>query len=105
LCPAFRFACRAIAQATAFTIREAAVTLEAEVAMPQPPVKLDLEVRHKNRREDTYQTSGDPQDFAWLERELRSWLQAHKWHPSRWREFELVARLAGRGDTYARVRA
>lgn len=73
--------------------------------MPQPPVKLDLDIRHKGRREHTYQTSGDPEDFAWLEKELRSWLQANKWHPSRWREFELTARLQGRGDTYARVRA
>lgn len=73
--------------------------------MPKPPVKLDLDIRHGNRHETTYQTAGDPEDFAWLERELRSWLQANKWHPSRWREFELVARRAGRGDKLATVRA
>lgn len=73
--------------------------------MPKQPPALDLDVFHRTRREATFQASGDPGDFAWLERELRSWLQANKWHPSKWREFELVARPSGRGEKLARVRA
>ena len=67
--------------------------------------QLDLDVFRKNRHEDTFQTAGDPTDTDWLEAELRGWLRSHKWHPSRWGEFELVARQAGRGDKFVRVRA
>lgn len=67
-------------------------------------MQLDLEVLHRNRHEDTFQAAGDPEDAAWLKKELRGWLKLRKWHESRWGEFELVARKAGRWDTFARVR-
>jgi hypothetical protein len=66
---------------------------------------LDLEVLRKNRREDVFQAAGDPGDMAWLERELAKWLTARKWARSRWGEFELIARPAGRGKPVAKVRA
>lgn len=66
---------------------------------------LDLEVLHRNRHEDTFQASGDADDARWLELELAKWLTAHKWQRSRWGEFELVARPAGRGRQLAKVRA
>lgn len=66
---------------------------------------LDLEVRRRNRREDMFQAAGDPGDVAWLERELQQWLAARKWQRSRWGEFELVARPAGRGGPRTTVRA
>jgi hypothetical protein len=62
---------------------------------------LDLEVLRKNRHEDTFQASGDADDARWLELELARWLTAHKWQRSRWGEFELVARPAGRGKQLA----
>ena len=67
--------------------------------------ELDLEVLRRNRREDTFQATGDPDDPAWLRDRLRGWLTGHKWHTSRWDEFELVARPAGRGRQLAKVRA
>jgi hypothetical protein len=67
--------------------------------------QLDLDVWHGSRREHTWQAAGDPRDFAWLQEQLRTFLAAEKWHESRWPEFELVARPAGRGDKLARVRA
>ncbi len=66
---------------------------------------LDLEVLHRSRHEDTFQAEGDPGDPAWLRRQLQGWLSGHKWHETRWREFELVARPAGRGGQLAKVRA
>ena len=66
---------------------------------------LDLEVLRKNRHEDTFQVTGDPADAGWLAGRLREWLAAHKWHASRWGEFELIARPAGRGKQLAKVRA
>lgn len=66
---------------------------------------LDLEILRRNRREDIFQAAGDPGDPAWLRGQLRGWLAARKWHASRWGEFELVARPAGRGKQLAKVRA
>lgn len=66
---------------------------------------LDLEVLRNNRPEDVIQADGDAGDADWLRRQLRGWLSGHKWHPSRWREFELVAHPAGRGKRLAKVRA
>ena len=66
---------------------------------------LDLEVLHGSRHEDTFQVSGDADDVRWLELELAKWLAAHKWARSRWGEFELIARPAGRGKQLAKVRA
>jgi hypothetical protein len=66
---------------------------------------LDLEVLRKNRHEDTIQATGDPADAAWLQGRLREWLTGHKWQPSRWGEFELVARQAGKWKQLAKVRA
>lgn len=66
---------------------------------------LDLDVIRKNRHEDTIQVAGDPGDVAWLQKQLHKWLAGHKWHTSRWGEFELVARPAGRGKKLAKVRA
>ena len=65
---------------------------------------LDLEVLRKNRHEDTFQASGDP-DPGWLRERLQEWLTARKWARSRWGEFELVARPAGKGKQLAKVRA
>jgi Holliday junction resolvase-like predicted endonuclease len=65
---------------------------------------LDLEVLRKNRHEDTFQAAGDPQDVAWLQRQLGKWLTDRKWATSRWGEFELIARPAGRGKQLAKVR-
>jgi hypothetical protein len=79
--------------------------------MRQPAAKetamaaLDLEVLHGSRHEDTFQAEGDPGDAAWLRRQLQGWLSGHKWHQARWREFELIARPAGRGKQLAKVRA
>lgn len=66
---------------------------------------LDLEVLHRSRHEDTFQAEGDPADAGWLQARLREWLRARKWHGSRWGEFELIARPAGRGKQLAKVRA
>ena len=64
---------------------------------------LDLEVLHRSRHEDTFQASGDPGEAGWLRERLQEWLTARKWHRSRWGEFELVARPAGRGKQLAKV--
>jgi hypothetical protein len=66
---------------------------------------LDLEVLHRSRHEDTFQASGDPRNAGWLQGELTGWLAARKWHQSRWGEFELVARPAGKNKPVAKVRA
>lgn len=66
---------------------------------------LDLEVLHRGRHEDTFQVSGDPDDPMWLRERLRGWLAGHKWHASRWGEFEMIARPAGKGKQLAKVRA
>ena len=66
---------------------------------------LDLEVLRKNRHEDTFQATGDPGEPGWLQKQLRGWLAGHKWHASRWGEFELVARPAGQWKQLAKVRA
>ena len=66
---------------------------------------LDLEVLRNNRPEDTFQAEGDADDAAWLRRQLQGWLSGHKWARARWREFELIARPAGRGKKLAKVRA
>ena len=66
---------------------------------------LDLEVLHRNRHEDTFQATGDPREAGWLQGRLQEWLTAHKWQRSRWGEFELIARPAGRGRQLAKVRA
>jgi hypothetical protein len=66
---------------------------------------LDLEVLHRSRLEDTFQASGDPREAGWLRERLQEWLTAHKWQRSRWGEFELIARPAGRGRQLAKVRA
>jgi hypothetical protein len=66
---------------------------------------LDLEVLRMNRHEDTFQAQGDPGEVGWLQRRLQEWLTANKWHTSRWGEFELIARPAGRGKQLAKVRA
>jgi hypothetical protein len=64
-----------------------------------PARSLDLEVLHKNRHVDhgRFQVTGDAGDAAWLQGQLRDWLRDHKWQMSRWGEFELTARPAGRG--------
>ena len=66
---------------------------------------LDLEVLHRGRHEDTFQAAGDAAEAGWLRERLQEWLAAHKWQRSRWGEFELVARPAGRGKQLAKVRA
>ena len=66
---------------------------------------LDLEVLHRSRRLDMFQTAGDPRDADWLRRQLRDWLTGHKWAESRWPEFEMVVRPAGRGQRLAKIRA
>jgi hypothetical protein len=66
--------------------------------------QLDLEILRKNRRADEFQVTGDPVDAGWLQERLRDWLTAHKWHPTRWPEFELVARPAGQNKTLAKIR-
>lgn len=72
--------------------------------MPARP--LDLEVMHGTRHVDggIFQATGDAGDAAWLQGQLRGWLRARKWQASRWPEFELIARAAGRNGTLARVR-
>ena len=69
-----------------------------------PARALDLSVLHGSRHMDTFQASGDPADPAWLQGQLRDWLTAKKWHASRWGEFELIARAAGRSKQLAKVR-
>jgi len=82
------------------TDRADGLTIEAMAARA-----LDLDVLRKNRHEDTFQVTGDADDSAWLQRQLRGWLQGHKWAESHWGEFELIARVAGRGDKLGKVRA
>ena len=65
---------------------------------------LDLEVLHRGRNLDTFQCTGDPRDAGWLQERLRDWLTGHKWHKSRWDEFEMVARRAGTWAKLATVR-
>lgn len=66
---------------------------------------LDLQVLRKNRPEDKFQAHGDPEDIDWLQKRLRGWLQARKWSPALWGDFELVAREAGKWEKLAKVRA
>lgn len=74
--------------------------------MPKGPRPLDLRVLRNGKREDEFQATGDPKDFAWLKGELQGWLRGKKWHPNRWREFELEARPAGEwASPVAKVRA
>lgn len=67
-------------------------------------MQLDMEVLRNRRHEDEFQASGDPRNATWLKAELRDWLRAQKWSDRLWREFELVARQAGRSDVHGRVR-
>jgi len=71
--------------------------------MPERP--LDLEVLRRNRREDTFQARGDPEDLDWLEKRLKGWLESRKWSKAFWSEFELVARESGKWTQLAKVRA
>jgi len=66
---------------------------------------LDLEVLRKGHPEDTFQAPGDPGNADWLQRRLREWLRGHKWQESRWGEFELTAREAGKWTLLGKVRA
>jgi hypothetical protein len=72
--------------------------------MPGNPRPLDLTVQRNGRQVDTFQTTGDPENLPWLEQELRDWLTGRKWHRAHWSQFELVAREAGRGHIFAKVR-
>lgn len=67
--------------------------------------ELDLEILRRQRREDVFRASGNPENAGWLRSQLVDWLDGHKWHTSRWGEFELVARPAGRGGPRTKVRA
>jgi hypothetical protein len=73
--------------------------------MPVTLLALDLEVRRRNRREDTIQVTGNPGDHAWLQKQLRGWLKGNGWAVGRWGEFEMIARPAGQGKNLAKVRA
>ena len=73
--------------------------------VPATALDLDLEVLRRDRPEGTFQATGDPQDAAWLQGQLRDWLRGHKWSPALWSEFELVAREAGTWTKRAKVRA
>jgi hypothetical protein len=73
--------------------------------MPVTVLTLDLEVMRRNRHEDTFQATGNPDDATWLQKRLREWLTGHKWATGRWGEFELIARPAGQGKQLAKVRA
>jgi hypothetical protein len=65
---------------------------------------LDLEVTRKGRHEDAFRETGDPEDAAWLQGQLRRWLRDNRWAESRWAEFELAARNAGAGKVLAKVK-
>lgn len=66
---------------------------------------LDLEVLRKGRPADRLQAHGDPEDYGWLKERLRGWLEANGWDKSRWGQFEIVARDAGKSKQLAKVRA
>ena len=65
---------------------------------------LDLEVQRNGRREDMFQSAGDPEDLKWLQERLRGWLQANRWHENRWPEFEIITRNRGEGRVITRTR-
>lgn len=71
--------------------------------MPARP--LDVEVRHKGRREERFSVSADPANPAELQGILRQWLAGHKWHPAKWDEFDMLVRYAGEGKIRATIRA
>jgi hypothetical protein len=76
--------------------------------MADGPRALDLEILRKGHPEDTIQVVADPKGAGFpavLQKHLRSWLTGHKWAPSRWGEFELVAREAGAWKQLGKVRA
>lgn len=65
---------------------------------------LDLEVLRRGRPEDSFQAAGDPEDIAWLQARLKGWLQAGRWDPALWGDFEIWAREAGKSRPIAKVR-
>jgi hypothetical protein len=65
---------------------------------------LDLQVLRKGRHEDAFRETGNPEDTAWLQGQLRRWLRDNRWAESRWTEFELVVRKAGTGKPVAKVK-
>jgi hypothetical protein len=66
---------------------------------------LDLEVLRNGRPFDTFSADGDPEDIAWLQSRLQSWLEGRKWDRGLWGAFELVARDSGKNAQIKKVRA
>ena len=66
---------------------------------------LDLEVLRNGKPLDTFQSFGDPEDPAWLQKRIQGWLSARKWDQGLWSGFEIVAREAGKSRPLAKVRA
>lgn len=66
---------------------------------------LDLEVLRKGRPEDTFEAEAGPDQPAYLQALLRSWLSDNKWDRGRWGEFEMLVREAGRYKVLAKIRA
>jgi|HubBroStandDraft_6_1064221.scaffolds.fasta_scaffold2643989_2 hypothetical protein len=64
---------------------------------------LDLQILHRGRPIDTVQGDLDPQDPSALAGRLKGWLAANKWDEGRWREFEIIARDAGKSKQLAKV--
>lgn len=70
-----------------------------------PERNLDLTITRRGRKEDTLDLLADPNDIGTLQKVLKGWLEANKWHAGRWGEFEMEIRYAGEGKVRAKVRA
>jgi hypothetical protein len=66
---------------------------------------LDLEVLRKGRPEGAFEAEGRPDQPAYLQSLLRSWLSGNGWAEGRWGEFEMLVRETGRNKVLAKIRA
>lgn len=70
-----------------------------------PKRNLELTITRHGRTEDRLDLFADPDDVGTLRDALVGWLEGNKWHPGRWREFELLVRYEGEGKVRRKVRA
>jgi hypothetical protein len=69
-----------------------------------PDADLDIDIRRRGHREDTFTVRADPANTPGLQAILKAWLEGHGWHAGRWAEFDIEARPAGGNKLLARTR-
>ena len=65
---------------------------------------LEIEIRRKGRKEDSFTVNADPANPKELQDILRGWLTGHKWGRGKWDQFEAVAFADGTWKKLATVR-